>query len=271
MNRLNSIEQKYVSIGCFSIVVITLFLFIFPLRPFVVISAGQRGVVVKLGKVQDNILGEGIHPIMPIITQVKKMNVRIQKTDIEESVGTKDLQSLKANVSLNWHLDPNKANSVYQNIGDNNQVIDVIIIPTLKEAVKVATPKRNAEEILRQREKLKQEIDNSVQRRLEKHGIEVVDISLVNLSFSDDYKQAIERKKIAEQEAETAKQEAQAAIEKAKGQAQAQKLLIQSLNPQLLQKQAIEKWDGHFPTVMGGNGSLPLINLQPSQPSKTNP
>ena len=46
-----------------------------------------------------------------------------------------------------------------------------------------------------------------------KRGIKVVDISLVRLSFSDNYKQSIERKKIAEQDAETAKTEAEAAAE----------------------------------------------------------
>jgi hypothetical protein len=29
----------------------------------------------------------------------------------------------------------------------------------------------------------------------------------------------------------------------------------------LLQQQAIEKWDGKFPTVLGGNGALPFINI----------
>jgi len=33
------------------------------------------------------------------------------------------------------------------------------------------------------------------------------------------------------------------------------------LTPELLQKQAIEKWNGQFPTVMGGNGALPFINV----------
>jgi len=35
-----------------------------------------------------------------------------------------------------------------------------------------------------------------------------------------------------------------------------------------LQQQAIQKWNGQFPTVMGGGGSLPLINIAPpSQPA----
>jgi prohibitin 1 len=37
----------------------------------------------------------------------------------------------------------------------------------------------------------------------------------------------------------------------------------QTLTQEFLQKQAIEKWDGRFPMVMGGNGTLPLININP--------
>jgi regulator of protease activity HflC (stomatin/prohibitin superfamily) len=62
-----------------------------------------------------------------------------------------------------------------------------------------------------------------------------------------------------------ASRQAQAEVNRAKGTAEAQKLLRQSLNKELLEKQAIEKWDGKFPTVMGGNGALPLINISPPQ------
>ena len=141
----------------------------------------------------------------------------------------------------------------------------------MKEAVKAATPKRTAEEILKQRESLKQEIEQKIVERLEKYGIAVNEVSLTSMLFSDDYRKAIEKKQIAEQDRQTAKQEAAAAIERAKGQAEAQKLLRQSIDPQILQKQAIDKWDGRFPTVMGGNGMLPLINIQPSQLSESKP
>lgn len=50
---------------------------------------------------------------------------------------------------------------------------------------------------------------------------------------------------------------------KAKGEiAEAQKLMRSTITPEILQQQAIEKWDGSFPQVMGGNGSLPFINLK---------
>jgi prohibitin 1 len=92
----------------------------------------------------------------------------------------------------------------------------------------------------------------------------------VDVSFSEEFAKAIEAKQIAEQEAKQAdfealkaSKQAQAQVNRAKGQAEAQRLQKLTLTKELLQQQAIEKWDGKFPTVMGGNGTLPLINLNP--------
>jgi prohibitin 1 len=100
--------------------------------------------------------------------------------------------------------------------------------------------------------------------------LKVDDVSLTKIGFSPEFTRSIEQKQIAEQDAKKAEYEAQKAskqaeaeVNRAKGTAEAQKLLRQSLNGELLQKQAIEKWDGKFPTVMGGNGALPLINITP--------
>jgi len=103
-------------------------------------------------------------------------------------------------------------------------------------------------------------------------------VSLVDFVFSPEFNKAIEAKQVAEQQAKQATflvlkaaKEAEAEINKAKGQAEAQRLQQQTLTPILLQRQAIEKWDGKFPTVMGGSGALPFINIEPSNSSQTQP
>lgn len=118
---------------------------------FATVNPGERGVLVQLGKVQDRILDEGTHPILPFITSVKKLTVRIQKTDIEASAGTKDLQSVTTKLTLNWYIEPSKVNKVYQEIGDEKAVVAGIITPAMNEVLKAATPKRTAEEILTKR------------------------------------------------------------------------------------------------------------------------
>lgn len=237
---------------------------------FVTVNPGERGVVVRLGQVQGGILDEGTHPVLPFITSIKRINVRIQKTDIEASAGTKDLQSITTNMALNWHIEPSKVNKIYQEIGDEQDVVTRIITPALNEVLKSATPKRTAEEILTKRAELKEEIDQEIQKRLAGYGVHIDDVALVNVAFSPEFAKAIEAKQIAEQQAKQAEyealkasKEAQAEVNRAKGQAEAQRLMRETLTPELLQKQAIEKWDGQFPQVMSGNGAMPFINISP--------
>jgi regulator of protease activity HflC (stomatin/prohibitin superfamily) len=260
-------RTNYIAVGG---IALSLLVGITLLKSLVTVNPGERGIVINLGKVQDGILDEGTHLVIPFFTSVKKLNVRIQKTDIEASAGTKDLQSINTNLSLNWYIDPTKVNKVYQQIGNEEDVVTRIITPALNEVLKAATPKKTAEEILIQRAELKEEIDRDIKKRLAVYGIQVTEVALVNVGFSPEFAKAIEAKQIAEQQAKQAEYEAlkaakqaQAEINRAKGQAEAQRLMRQTLTPELLQKQAIEKWNGQFPTVMGGTGTVPFINISP--------
>ncbi|MEG4841506.1 prohibitin family protein [Microcoleus sp. B9-D4] len=240
------------------------------LRPFALVGPGERGVMMRFGKVQDAILDEGIHPILPIFTSVKTLSVRVQKTDLKADAASKDLQSITTDLAVNWNVDPAKVNQVFQQVGDEEQIVTSILSPAISEVLKAATSKKTAEEIITKRNELKTEIDNSLKKRLEPYGVIVRDVSLINFGFSPEFSKAIESKQIAEQEAKQAEftvqkatQDAQAEINRAKGKAEAQRLQRQTLTAEILQQQAIEKWNGQFPTVMGGGGTLPLINIAP--------
>jgi regulator of protease activity HflC (stomatin/prohibitin superfamily) len=77
----------------------------------------------------------------------------------------------------------------------------------------------------------------------------------------------VEAKQIAEQEAKRAEfvalkasKEADAKVNLAKGEAEAQRLIRETITSDLLQKQAIEKWDGKLPTIVG-NGGPKVLDL----------
>lgn len=242
------------------------------LNPFVVVPAGKRGVVMNFGKVQPTVLDEGLHFKIPFASSVKTLSVRVQKTDIEVPAGTKDLQIITTALSLNWHIDPSRANQIYQEVGDEGAIANQIIIPAMTEVLKAATPKRNAEEIITKRNELKAEIDIAIEERLSPYGILVADASLVNIAFSPEFSKSIESKQIAEQEAKQAEYEAlkaskqaEAEVNRAKGKAEAQRLLQTSLTQELIQQEAIAKWDGQFPNVMTGDGALPFVNINAAQ------
>lgn len=266
----DTIESQYgvpkIIIG--GIVAFVLLMAFLLFKPFTIVGAGERGVVMHFGKVQQQILGEGLHFYVPIYTSVRKISVRVLKDDVKAEAASKDLQIVNVDIVVNWHLDPTKVNSVYQNVGDNKAVLDNIIAPAISEVAKASTAQKTAEEIITKRPELKADIDERLIARLAPYGIVLTDISLVNVDFSKEFNSAIEAKQVAEQDAkravfiaQKAEQEALAVINKAKGDAEGQRLQQQTLTPALLQKLALEQWDGHLPTYMG-SGVLPFLDIK---------
>jgi regulator of protease activity HflC (stomatin/prohibitin superfamily) len=221
----------------------------------------------QFGKVQESVLGEGIHAIIPLINTVKKLSVRVQKQEISTEASSKDLQDVFTDVALNWHIIPEEANAIFQQIGAENDVVDRIINPAVEEVIKAVIAKYTAEEIVTKRGEMKAGVDDSLTTRLSDYHIAIDDISLVHVHFSQQFSDAVEAKQIAEQQAKRAGfvalkalKEAEAKVNLAKGEAEGLTLLRGTLSPELLEKQAIEKWDGKLPMIVG-DGGIELLDL----------
>ncbi|OUL33042.1 band 7 protein [Nostoc sp. T09] len=235
------------------LILITIFL-----TPFVIVNAGERGVLMEFGKVQNRILGEGIHVIIPVVNTVKKLSVRVQNQEISAEASSKDLQDVFTDVALNWHIIPEEANAIFQQIGDEKDVVKSIIHPAVEEVLKAIIAKYTAEEIITKRGEVKGSVDNALSTRLGNYHIAVDDISLVHVHFSERFGEAVEAKQVAEQEAKRAEfiairaaKEAEAKVNLAKGEAEVQRLLRDGLTTEILQRQAIEKWNGKLPLIVG--------------------
>ena len=224
----------------------------------VIVGAGERGVLMQFGQVKNTPLEEGLHFIIPIVNTVEKLNVRVQKQEIASEASSKDLQDISIDLALNWHLIPNETPLVFQQVGNEIQVTDSIINPALEEAIKAIIAQYTAAEIITKRSQVKTEIDLVLSDRLKNYHVAVDDLSLVEIAFSKRFRNAVEAKQVAEQQAKQAEFIAQKAIKKAeekvnlaKGEAEAHRILQASLTPEILQKQAIEKWDGNLPMIIG--------------------
>lgn len=235
---------------------------------FVIVNAGERGVLMQFGKVQEQVLGEGLHVIVPTVYSVKKLSVRVQKQEISAEASSKDLQDVFTDVALNWHIIPEEANAIFQQIGDEREVVARIIDPAVEEVLKAVMAKYTAEEIITKRGEVKAAVDEFLTLRLLTYHIAVDDISLVHVHFSQRFSDAVEAKQIAEQEAKRgeflalkAVKEAEAKVNLAKGEAEVQRLLQDNLTPELLERQAIEKWNGNLPLIVGDGGKN-LLDLR---------
>ena len=80
----------------------------------VVIQAGHRGVVLYVGAVENRVLGEGIHFIIPFAEQVVPLEVRTLKYVANATAASNDLQEVQTTIALNYHISPSQANIIYQ-------------------------------------------------------------------------------------------------------------------------------------------------------------
>jgi len=76
---------------------------------FGTIGAGEKGVLLQFGAVQEKVFDEGLFFKVPFVQKVRHLDVKIQKEQVEVSAASKDLQTVSSVIALNYHLDENKA------------------------------------------------------------------------------------------------------------------------------------------------------------------
>src|SRR4249919_41194 len=267
------------NIGKIAAVVITfIVIIIVVIESVVIVEAGHRGVVLYLGAVENRVLPEGIHFIIPFAEQVIQMEVRTQKFQAEASAASNDLQEVQTVIALNYMIDPKEANRVYQLLGVN--YADRVISPTIQEAVKASVAKFNAEELVTKRETAKGVIAQAIRNTLTSNNIIVENVFITDFKFSDSFAAQIEQKVVAFQKYLTeqnnlravsvvanqsvaqAEGQARATAARATGESQAIKIITSQLkeSPEYLQWQAISRWNGQMPYALGSSG-FPFFQL----------
>ncbi len=249
--------------------IVVFFLF---LNPWVQIGAGERGVVLNFGAVQDKVLDEGLHFKVPVMQEIIRVDVKVQKAETAAAAASADLQDVSSTVAINYHIIPDKANIVYQSIGIHFK--ERIIDPAVLEVVKAVTAKYSAEELITKRPAVSDAMKLSLTERLLAHNIAVDAFSIVGFSFSKIFMEAIESKQTAEQLALKAKRdldrikiEAEQTITAAKAEAESLRLQKANISADLIELRkieanlkAIDKWNGVLPQVTGA-GAVPFIGV----------
>ena len=242
------------------------------LHPWVQIGAGERGIVLNFGAVQDNVLGEGLHLRIPVMQKVAVMDVKVQKSLTNAAASSSDLQEVSSEVAVNYHIIPDKANVVYQTIGISFK--ERIIDPAVQEMVKAVTARYTAEELITKRPAVSEEMRTTLSERLRAYNIYVDAFSIVGFSFSKIFMEAIESKQTAEQLAlkarrdlERIKIEAEQKIIAAQAEAESLRLQRANISIDLIELRkveanlrAIDKWNGILPQVTG-SGPVPFIGI----------
>ena len=200
--------------------------------------------------------------------------MKVQKADITSSSATKDLQDVSISFAINYQLQADKVMDLYKTVGAS--YVETILQPATQEALKNVTSKYTAEELITKRSEVSQQIIQDLSAKVNKYGIIINELNIIDLNFSEAYNKAIEDKQVAEQEVKKAQQElektkieAEKKVAEAQAEADALRLQKEEITDELLelrrieaQTKAIEKWNGQLPSTITGTDSIPFINLK---------
>jgi len=261
---------------------------------------GSRGVVLRMGRATGQVIEPGFYMVTPLIDKVVEMDVTVQAEATVAQSASVDLQVVTTEVTINYHVDPANVAKVYSSY--RSDITARVIRPAIQEAVKAATARYKAEELITKRAEAKGSISEILTTRLQEVGLIVDAVNVTDFDFSDEFNRTIESKVTALQEAlkatnelERIKVEAEQRVTRAKAEAdsvkldadaqayalqvnaaaQAEALRLQkdAATPDLIQLRrveamlkALEKWDGKMPTYVGASGApVPILDVFQSQ------
>jgi prohibitin 2 len=241
-----------------------------------VVDPGFRGVEVTLGKVSPVFKPQGFGYKTPFITTIVPVPIRQQTREVQAACYSSDLQQVNMDLQVLYRVPEASVVQIYQ--GYAGDPFDSLIAPRVQEALKEVTALESAEQIVKNREEIKDKALASA--RIKIGSLLVVDdVVIQNIDLSKELETAIEAKMVQEQEAAKAKFtqqkaqiEADTVVIKAKGDAESIRIRGEALKltPAFIDLQIVEKWDGRAPLYVGGasgggvNMLLPAVDLQKS-------
>lgn len=253
------------------------------------VPTGHTGVVTTFGSVEDYTYEAGIHFKSPV-QRVICMDNRTQKSDLELTAFSSDIQEVSVRFSMNYQISKENAQNIYKTIG--TAYYETVVAPRIQETVKTVFAKYTAENLISSRSVLSEQITQILSDRLAEYNIVVVSTSVENIDFSDAFTDAVEAKQVAEQnklraqteqqqatleaeaaakrtiiaaeaEAEVTKIEAEVAQYAGEKEAEKNKKLAESLTPELIEYYYTQRWNGELPEFVSGadSGTLPILKF----------
>ncbi len=238
---------------------------------FTVIPAGQVGVVDFFGVVSDNTLKSGINLVNPM-ARVIKFSVKTQEIKEEMDVPSKEGLTVGLEISVLFHLNPEKASHVYKTIGEN--YTQIILIPMFRSVCRGVTASYEAKALYTsEREQLAQIIRDELMKAVNMRGIGIEATPLRKVILPEGLSKAIEAKLQAEQESQRMQfilqkeeQEAQRKRIEAKGIADFQDIVTRGISEPLLRWKGIEATEklansanSKIVIIGAGKDGLPII------------
>jgi regulator of protease activity HflC (stomatin/prohibitin superfamily) len=211
-----------------------------------VIRQGEVGVKRRLGKLNDNIIQPGAVGYNPFLTKIIKMPIRTMNMEINSNLPSREGLNVSAVISILYHIEPTKAPDIIETIGVGNET-NVISSVFRSTAADVCSRYYAKDMHSAQRANIEREIAEQMVKILQPRGFDIEAVLLKNIQLPLGLARAVEEKLEAEQDAQRMefllqreKQEAERKLIEAQGIRDAQKIISEGLNRNIIEWQSIE-------------------------------
>ena len=283
----------------------SIFLLLFICIPFSIhqIDAGEVAVVKIWGDAKE-VRTEGIHFDFWMSHKYEIYDCKVQQVIVNTEAYSKDAQTMDIELVVQYQIQKENAMLIAKNYGGLDMLESRISTISI-ERMKSVLSSKEAMTIIETRGEVSNNITETISQAItDDYYINIKNVVLTDISFSDAFEKTVEEKMIAEQEKlkaqyekekaiieaearlEEAKKEAEAILYRAQQEALAEKeradaeayalQVIQevweSMDPEvrqaILQKLAIENWNGELPETLVGTEFLQWLlgSIGDSQP-----
>lgn len=249
--------------------------------PFFTVRYGEMAIINRLGKIE-RVAYPGLNYKLPLLEGVDHYSTQkiIYETsdqsdqsnaeykDVPVDTSTSDGQQISIRYTVRFQINPEKIRWVAENLGTADQIIERIIKAESRSLVRNIAREYTATELYTGDVfKFQENVRNILEEKFDNNGLLLDEFLVRQIKFEPGYISAVEQKQIEKEKVKTEEYKAeqekfkkQQVITQAEGQAKAQEILKLTIDPLVLQKMAIDKWNGILPNYL--NGPLPFLSIK---------
>lgn len=230
------------------------------------VEVGNVGVVYNLDGVEDQTLSQGWHTVAPF-DKVIEYPTRTKTQNFDAiKVATSDGKNIDMDIAFNYNVDPSKAVGLYNKFGavTVDDIAETYLKTRLRDAARQVISKFSVIDIYGEKSSIAQaDIQVKFSEDVEKLGFVIEGLTLgvpkadsATQSAIDSRVEASQKLEAKQTQIETAKKESERLLIEANGQAEANRIISDSLTPELIQQQSVDKWNGELSKVTGSGSTM---------------
>ncbi|MBX9666225.1 MAG: prohibitin family protein [Candidatus Obscuribacterales bacterium] len=234
-----------------------------------IVEPGEVGVKVSMGRMQRNLLTQGIQSYLPGLDTIVHYSVKQQTLQGKAIPLTADQQPITMEYKVLYNVPEGQVLTLYEKYAGDP--FTQLVEPQIQEAFRQVVSQYKADKATKQVNIIKNQV-LSMTRENVKGLVNVVDIPITHVDLPEVLQTAIAQKQVMEQQAlqkqyelDKAKKEAEITVANAEAQARSITLQTQALekSPALIEYEKVKKWDGKLPdTFISGGAANTLFQLK---------